>query len=63
MLKFTKFLPNNPQFGDLNGIIYKAMQGVESGRSERRRRGRLRNRRGDVDAEERGRKVVPVGHA
>ena len=32
MLKFTKFLPNNPQFGDLNGIIYKAMQGVETGR-------------------------------
>jgi inositol-phosphate transport system substrate-binding protein len=32
LLKITKFLPNNPQFGDLNGIIYKAMQGVESGR-------------------------------
>ena len=32
MLKFTKFLPNNPQFGDLNGIIYNAMQGVETGR-------------------------------
>ncbi len=32
MLEFTKFLPNNPQFGDLNGIIYKAMQGVETGR-------------------------------
>ncbi len=32
MLEFTKFLPNNPQFGDLNGIIYKAMQGVELGR-------------------------------
>jgi inositol-phosphate transport system substrate-binding protein len=32
LLKITKFLPNNPQFGDLNGIIYKAMQGVETGR-------------------------------
>ncbi|MEX1180920.1 MAG: extracellular solute-binding protein [Cucumibacter sp.] len=32
MLEFTKFLPNNPQFGDLNGIIYTAMQGVETGR-------------------------------
>ena len=31
-LKITKFLPNNPQFGDLNGIIYTAIQGVESGR-------------------------------
>jgi len=31
-LKFTKFLPNNPQFGELNGIIYSAIQGVESGR-------------------------------
>jgi inositol-phosphate transport system substrate-binding protein len=32
LLKITKFLPNNPQFGDLNGIVYKAMQGVETGR-------------------------------
>jgi inositol-phosphate transport system substrate-binding protein len=32
MLKFTKFLPNNSQFGSLNGIIYAAIQGVESGR-------------------------------
>jgi inositol-phosphate transport system substrate-binding protein len=32
LLKITKFLPNNPQFGDLNGIIYAAIQGVESGR-------------------------------
>ena len=32
LLKITKFLPNNPQFGDLNGIIYTAIQGVESGR-------------------------------
>ena len=31
-LKITKFLPNNPQFGDLNGILYTAIQGVESGR-------------------------------
>ena len=32
LLNITKFLPNNPQFGDLNGIIYTAMQGVETGR-------------------------------
>ena len=31
LLKITKFLPNNPQFGELNGIIYTAIQGVESG--------------------------------
>lgn len=31
-LKFTKYLPNNSQFGELNGIIYAAIQGVESGR-------------------------------
>ena len=31
-LEFTKYLPNNPQFGELNGIIYAAIQGVESGR-------------------------------
>jgi len=32
LLEIAKFLPNNPQFGDLNGIIYSAIQGVESGR-------------------------------
>ncbi|MFQ5972478.1 MAG: ABC transporter substrate-binding protein [Alphaproteobacteria bacterium] len=32
MLEFTKFLPNNPAFADLNRIIYTALQGVESGR-------------------------------
>jgi inositol-phosphate transport system substrate-binding protein len=32
LLQYTKFLPNNPKFGDLNGIIYTALQGVESGR-------------------------------
>ncbi|MCC2662218.1 MAG: Maltose/maltodextrin transporter, substrate binding periplasmic protein MalE [Geminicoccaceae bacterium] len=32
LLEIAKFLPNNPQFGDLNGIIYTAIQGVESGR-------------------------------
>jgi inositol-phosphate transport system substrate-binding protein len=32
LLQYTKFLPNNPQFGDLNAIIYTAMQGVETGR-------------------------------
>jgi inositol-phosphate transport system substrate-binding protein len=32
LLEYTKFLPNNPGFGDLNRIIYQAMQGVETGR-------------------------------
>ncbi len=32
LLEFTKFLPNNPQFGDLNRIIYTGLQGIESGR-------------------------------
>lgn len=32
LLKITKFLPNNSQFGNLNGIVYAAIQGVESGR-------------------------------
>jgi inositol-phosphate transport system substrate-binding protein len=32
LLEYTKFLPNNPEFGDLNRIIYQALQGVESGR-------------------------------
>jgi inositol-phosphate transport system substrate-binding protein len=32
LLEYTKFLPNNPGFGDLNRIIYQGLQGVESGR-------------------------------
>jgi inositol-phosphate transport system substrate-binding protein len=32
LLKITRFLPNNSQFGQLNGIIYSALQGVETGR-------------------------------
>jgi inositol-phosphate transport system substrate-binding protein len=32
LLPITKFLPNNPQFGDLNRIIYGAIQGVEAGK-------------------------------
>jgi len=32
LLKITRFLPNNPQFGDLNSIIFRALQGVETGR-------------------------------
>jgi inositol-phosphate transport system substrate-binding protein len=32
LLKITKFLPNNSQFGELNSIIYSALQGVETGR-------------------------------
>jgi inositol-phosphate transport system substrate-binding protein len=32
LLEYTKYLPNNPGFGDLNRIIYQAMQGVETGR-------------------------------
>jgi inositol-phosphate transport system substrate-binding protein len=32
LLEITKYLPNNAQFGELNGIIYSAIQGVETGR-------------------------------
>jgi inositol-phosphate transport system substrate-binding protein len=32
LLEYTKFLPNNAGFGDLNRIIYQGLQGVESGR-------------------------------
>jgi inositol-phosphate transport system substrate-binding protein len=32
MLKISQYLPNNPEFGDLNGILYTAIQGVETGR-------------------------------
>jgi inositol-phosphate transport system substrate-binding protein len=32
LIKITKFLPNNSQFGALNGIIFSALQGVETGR-------------------------------
>ncbi|MGF1625655.1 MAG: ABC transporter substrate-binding protein [Alphaproteobacteria bacterium] len=32
LLEIAKYLPNNPQFGDLNRIIYTAIQGIESGR-------------------------------
>ena len=38
MLKYASFMPNNPQFGDLNAIIYTAIQGVESGRLTAKRR-------------------------
>lgn len=31
LLPITKFLPNNPQFGDLNRIIFGALQGIEAG--------------------------------
>ncbi len=32
LLEFTKFMPNHPDFGPLNLIIYKGLQGVELGR-------------------------------
>lgn len=32
MLDMAQYLPNNPKFGELNGILYTAIQGVESGR-------------------------------
>ena len=32
LLKITQFMPNHPDFGRLNGIIYTALQGVETGR-------------------------------
>ena len=46
LLEIAKFLPNNPQFGDLNGILYTAIQGVESGTADGGGSGRLRHRRG-----------------
>ena len=32
LLEFTKFMPNHPDFGPLNLIIFKGLQGVEQGR-------------------------------
>ena len=32
LLKFTKYMPDHPDFGPLNLIIYKGLQGVEQGR-------------------------------
>lgn len=32
MLARTTFIPNNPDFGRYNGILFKALQGVETGR-------------------------------
>ncbi|MCT7378636.1 ABC transporter substrate-binding protein [Chelativorans salis] len=32
LLEIAKYLPNEPQFADLNRILYTAIQGVESGR-------------------------------
>ena len=32
LLPFTKFMPNHPDFGPLNLIVYKGLQGVEQGR-------------------------------
>lgn len=31
-LEFTQFMPNHPDFGPLNAIIYQGLQGVEQGR-------------------------------
>ncbi len=31
LLEHTKFIPNNPDFGPLNRILFQAMQGVELG--------------------------------
>jgi len=32
LLKYTTFIPNHPDFGTYNGILYKGLQGVETGR-------------------------------
>jgi inositol-phosphate transport system substrate-binding protein len=32
LLKYSTFIPNHPEFGRYNGLIYKALQGVETGR-------------------------------
>ncbi|HVZ14642.1 MAG TPA: extracellular solute-binding protein [Bauldia sp.] len=32
MLQYTSFIPNHPKFGIYNGILFQALQGVETGR-------------------------------
>ena len=32
MLERSTFMPNHPDFGRYNGILFKALQGVETGR-------------------------------
>ena len=32
LLARSTFMPNHPEFGRYNGILYKALQGVETGR-------------------------------
>ena len=32
MLKYASFMPNHPKIGQYNSIIFKGIQGVETGR-------------------------------
>jgi inositol-phosphate transport system substrate-binding protein len=32
MLKYASFMPNHPKIGAYNAVMYKAIQGVETGR-------------------------------
>ncbi|MGH6944696.1 MAG: sugar ABC transporter substrate-binding protein, partial [Geminicoccaceae bacterium] len=32
LLEYTSFIPNHPDFGTYNGVLYKGLQGVETGR-------------------------------
>ena len=41
MLARSTFIPNNPDFGRYNGILFKALQGVETGRLSPGRGGRF----------------------
>ena len=45
MLKYASFMPNHPKIGQYNSIIFKGIQGVETGRLTRAGGHGLRHRR------------------
>ena len=45
MLKYASFMPNHPKIGQYNAIIFKGIQGVETGRLTRAGGDRFRRRR------------------
>ena len=58
LLKITKFLPNNSQFGELNGDHLLRPPGRGDRPAHRRGGGRLRHRRGVLVAQGRDRQIV-----
>ena len=50
MLKYASFMPNHPKIGQYNSIIFKGIQGVETGRLTAAAADRLRGRRADQRA-------------